>query len=169
MTTTLQSDVSRQKVLEDWSGRRSFSMFPFDLKQLVVLTDLTKESKHAVDYAVSLAEHFQAGLTLLHVCAPLTVRESYFDLPSIDVERDLLRLERAIGLKHTPCRACLRQGRFGEEAFKVAEERSADLLVVSENNLSWFRSFIQEDYNGKFILDAPCPVAVISHRETTAP
>jgi nucleotide-binding universal stress UspA family protein len=169
MTTTLQSDVSRQKVLEDWRGRRSFSMFPFNVKQLVVLTDLTKKSEHAVDYAVSLAQYFQAGLTLLHVCAPLTVRESYFDVPSIDVERDLLRLATAIGLKHTPCRACLRCGRYREEAFKIAEERSADLLVVSENNLSWFRSFIQEDYNGKFILDAPCPVVVISHRETTAP
>jgi nucleotide-binding universal stress UspA family protein len=168
MMTAIQSDVSKQKVLEDWIGRRSFSMFHFSVKQLVVLTDLTKQSEHAVDYAVSLAQHFQAGLALLYVCAPLTVKESYFDIPSIDVERDLLRLETAIGLKHTPCRACLRC-RYCEEAFKIAEERSADLIVVSEYNLSWFRSFIQEDYNGKFILDAPCPVAVISHRGTTAP
>jgi nucleotide-binding universal stress UspA family protein len=168
MMTAIQSDVSKQKVLEHWIGRRSFSMFHFSVKQLVVLTDLTKQSEHAVDYAVSLAQHFQAGLTLLYVCAPLTVKESYFDIPSIDVERDLLRLETAIGLKHTPCRACL-QCRYGEEAFKIAEERSADLIVVSEYNLSWFRSFIQEDYNGKFILDAPCPIAVISHRGTTAP
>jgi hypothetical protein len=90
MTTTLQSDVSRQKVLEDCSERRSFSMFPFNVKQLV-------------------------------------------------------------------------------EAFKVAEERSADLLIISENNLNWFSYFMKEDYNGKFILDAPCPVAVISDRQTTAP
>jgi len=27
---------------------------------------------------------------------------------------------------------------------KVAEERSADLLVVSESNGNWFRDFIQE-------------------------
>src|SRR5262245_54110209 len=85
MTTTLRSDVSRQKVLDDWSGRRSFSMFPFNVKHLVVLTDLSKESDHAVDYAVSLAQYFQARLTLLCVSAPLTVRDSYYGLSSINV------------------------------------------------------------------------------------
>jgi hypothetical protein len=40
MTTAIQSDVSKQKVLEDWIGRRSFSMFPFNVKQLVELVSL---------------------------------------------------------------------------------------------------------------------------------
>jgi len=135
---------------------RSFSLLPFNVKQLVVLTDLMKESGHAVDYVVSLAQYFRAGLT------PLTVRESHFGVSSTDVERALLHLETAIRLKHTPCSACLRCGRYGEEAFRIAKERSADLLVIFEDNLSWFLYRIQEDFNGNFILDAPCPVAVIS-------
>jgi hypothetical protein len=40
MMTTIQSDVNRQKVFEDWKGRRSFSMFPFNVKQLVELVSL---------------------------------------------------------------------------------------------------------------------------------
>src|SRR6516165_5752551 len=100
MMTILQSDVRRQKVLEDWGERRPFSMFPFNVKQLVVLTDLTKETERAVDYAVSLAQYFKARLTLLYVSAPPTVRESYFCVPFIDVERELLHLEKAIRLKH---------------------------------------------------------------------
>jgi nucleotide-binding universal stress UspA family protein len=167
MMTILQSDVRRQKVLEDWGERRPFSMFPFNVKQLVVLTDLTKETERAVDYAVSLAQYFKARLTLLYVSAPPTVRESYFCVPFIDVERELLHLEKAIRLKHITSTVCLRRGRYGEEAFKVAEERSADLLVISKNNLNWFSYFIKEDYNGKFILDAPCPVAVISDHKCT--
>jgi len=154
--------ISRQNVFQDRAGRRSFSTFPFNVKQLVVLADLTKESEHAVDYAVSLAQYFKAGLTLLYVSAPLTVRESHFGVLSTEVERDLLHLETAIRLKHTPCNACLRCGRYGEEAFRIAKERSADLLVIFEDNLSWFLYRIQEDFNGNFILDAPCPVAVIS-------
>jgi hypothetical protein len=37
------------------------------------------------------------------------------------------------------------------------------------SNLNWFSYFIKEDRNGKFIPDAPCPVAVISDRQTTIP
>jgi nucleotide-binding universal stress UspA family protein len=164
-----QSDLGTQGLLWDWSGRRSFEKYWLNVKQLVLLTDLTKESEHAVDYALSLAQYFQAKLTLLYIFAPLTVREAYFCVPSINAERGLLRLEAATRLKHTQCDACFRCGRYAEEAFKVAEERSADLIVVAESNLSWFRYFLHSDYRGKYVLDAPCPLVVVTDQPAIAP
>jgi hypothetical protein len=40
---------------------------PIFLKRILAPTDLTLDGKKAVDYAVALAEHFDAQLTLLHV------------------------------------------------------------------------------------------------------
>jgi nucleotide-binding universal stress UspA family protein len=40
---------------------------PIVLKRILAPTDLTPDGKKAVEYAVALAEHFDARLTLLHV------------------------------------------------------------------------------------------------------
>lgn len=160
MTTTVQSDLRRHYLLQDWMGRRSFEKFRFAVKQLVTLTDLTKESANAVKYALSVAQHFRARLTLLYISTPFRASDSCVTI--INAERNLLRLEAATRAKYKQCDACLRCGPYAEVAFKVAEERSADLLVVPESNLSWFRYFIHDDYDGSFVLNAPCPVMVVA-------
>jgi nucleotide-binding universal stress UspA family protein len=37
------------------------------LKRILAPTDLTMDSRKAVDYAIAIAEHFSAQVTLLHV------------------------------------------------------------------------------------------------------
>ena len=160
--TTLQSEIGRQKIFQDVGGRRSYATFALTVKRVVVLTDLTPESDAAVDYTVNLAQYFDARVTLLHVCQPLTYAEFF---PGVD----LLRLQAEIRRRGVRCDACLRCGPYAEQALAVAADRAADLLVVSERHLSWFRSFTEEDHEGTFLIGAPCPLVVIADQPTIGP
>ena len=184
---TLLEETARQRIFLDAAGRRSFATFPFTVKRVVLLTDLTHESDSAVNYAASLARYFEARVTLLHVCSPSrnaefshgmrTHTELFPGLLSIGgnnewrstADLDLLRLHAEIQHRGVRCDACLRCGRYAQEAFKVAANRSADLLVISEHHLSWFRSFTEEDHEGTFLIDAPCPVVVVADEPAIAP
>lgn len=187
MTTSLQSEMARQRIFRDASGRRSFATLPLTVKRVVVLTDLTPESDAAVDYTVNLAEYFDARVTLLHVCPAQTSTEFFSGMltntelfPGIltiggsgnrrpNADLDLLRLQTEIRRRGPRCDACLRCGRYAEQAFAVAADRAADLLVVSEHCLSWFASFAKEDREGTFLTDAPCPLVVVGDQPTIAP
>jgi nucleotide-binding universal stress UspA family protein len=187
MTITLQNEAGRQKIFRDAAGRRSFATFALTVKRVVLLTDLTHQSDTAVDYTVNLAVYFDARVTLLHVCPPSTSTEFFPGIlthtelfPGVltiggNDERGsiadlkLLRLQVEIRRRGARCDACLRCGRYAEEAFRVAANRAADLLVISEHHLSWFRSFTEEDHEGTFLIGAPCPVVVIADQPAIAP
>lgn len=174
---TLQSEIGRQKVFKDAGGRQSFTTFALTVKRAVVVTDLTPQSAAAVDYAVNLVLYFDARLTLLHVCPPLTYTEvspgiltiagNGVQRPNADLE--LLRLRAEIRRRGPRCDACLRCGLYAKEAFRVAADRAADLLVISEHHLSWFRSFTEEDRGGTFVIGAPCPLVVIADQPANKP
>jgi len=184
---SLQGELARQKIFRDASGRRSFATFPLKVKRVAVLTDLTDESQAAVDYTVSLAEYFDARVTLLHVCPPgnsaeffsgilthtelfpgiLTIGGSGNHRPNADL--DLLRLQAEIRRRGPSCEACLRCGRYAEQAFAVAADRSADLLVVSEQHLNWFASFTEEDHEGMLLRGAPCRLVAVADQPMIAP
>ena len=185
--TSLQTELARRKIFRDASGRRSFATLPLTVRRAVVLTDLTNKSQAAVDYTVNLAEYFDARVTLLHVCPPETSTEFFSGItantelfPGIltiggngnrrsNADLDLLRLQAEVRRRAPRCEACLRCGRYAEQAFAVAADRAADLLVVSEHHLSWFRGFVEETREGTFLTGAPCPLVAVADQPTTAP
>jgi nucleotide-binding universal stress UspA family protein len=187
MITTLPSRAGRQKIFLDAAGRRSFATFALRVKRVLLLTDLTHQSDAALDYAANLARYFDARVTLLHVCPPpastdffpgiRTHTELFPGVPAIGenneygstADLDLLRLQAEIRRSGARCDACLRCGPHAKEAFQVAANRAADLLVISEHHLNWFRSLTEEAPTGTYLVGAPCPVVVVADQPAIAP
>jgi nucleotide-binding universal stress UspA family protein len=187
MATTLKNRVGRQRIFQDAARRQSFATFALRVKRVVLLTDLTHESDAALDYAANLARYFEARVTLLHVCPPPAATEFFPGIrtntelfPGIltiggnnergsTADLDLLRLQAEVRRRGARSDACLRCGPYANEAFRVAANRAADLLVISEHHVRWFRSFIEEDHEGPSLIGAPCPVVVIADQPAIAP
>jgi nucleotide-binding universal stress UspA family protein len=113
------------------------------IKEILVPTDLTKESRTALRYAISLAQEFAAHLTLLHVyqepysleylrgpqaCSAVTRHRR-------GVETALAGLALEVRSKGVRCSTDLRYGALCEEIADAAKKR--DLIVISTHQYGW--------------------------------
>ncbi len=141
------------------------------LRQIVYATDFSPESLAAAPFAASLAQEFQAKLTLLHVLG------KYTDLQQRPrpIDLALLRLEKLVpeeaGLWCSPRPAV----QFGPPADCILQEAlnsRADLIVMgvraaagklgAATHLPWATAH-------KVIVQAPCPVLTIPFDATLQP
>ena len=115
------------------------------VKNILVPTDLSDRAKKAVNYAVALAEHFGAKLTLLYVDT-IPYLEAYFggshgypalrrhcadDLGALD------ELGRQIKGRYANSETCFRCGNLCEEIVHAAIGLDADLIVLCTHNYKW--------------------------------
>jgi nucleotide-binding universal stress UspA family protein len=133
-------------------------------KEIVFATHFGPESLAAAPYAISLAQEFETGLTLLNV-----MNEEDFDLPAdpqvvLQIRMERLRkivpVDAELGLKPE----CIVEfGQAAEQILRVAEERSAGLLVLGAKATghmgaaTHFGSAIAH----KVVSSAICPVLTI--------
>jgi nucleotide-binding universal stress UspA family protein len=133
-------------------------------KEIVFATHFGPESLAAAPYAISLAQEFEARLTLLNV-----MNEEDFDLPAdpqvvlqIHMERlrKIVPVDAELGLEPQ----CIEEfGKAAEQILRVAEERNAGLLVLGAKATghmgaaTHFSSAIAH----KVISSAICPVLTI--------
>lgn len=102
-----------------------------EFKEILLATNLGRESLAAATYAISLAEEFQARLTLLNV-----MNDEDFDLPTDPQVALKNREERLRGIvpanADLVCRPdCIVEfGNAAEQILRVAHERRADLIVL---------------------------------------
>jgi len=110
-----------------------------ELRRILVPTDFTETSEHALDWAITLAERLGASITVMHsyeipiagfpdasiVATPdLAARISEASQEALDKAVDG---HRARGI---PLEALLREGVAWEEINAVADEIDADLVVI---------------------------------------
>jgi len=132
-----------------------------ELKNIVYATDFSPESLEGARYALSLAQEFQARLTLLHVVEGLE--------PTLLDERAQIAKPYKLWLgKLVPDEARLwcelefavEFGRPAERILQVAWEHNADLLVVGARGLDRLTS---PGLNvSKVMCNARCPVLTVS-------
>lgn len=99
--------------------------------QILFATNFGPESLAAAPYAISLAQEFEARLTLLHV-----MNEEDFDLPvdpQVALEVRMDRLHKIVPadaeLRHEP-QYLLEFGNAADQILRVAEEGNAGLIVL---------------------------------------
>jgi nucleotide-binding universal stress UspA family protein len=141
------------------------------LRQIVYATDFSPESLAAASFATSLAQEFQAKLTLLHVLGKYTDLENR----PRPIDLALQRLENLVpeeaGLWCSPKPAV----QFGPPADCILQEAMdsrADLIVLgvraaagklgAATHLPWATAH-------KVIVQAPCPVLTIPFNATLQP
>lgn len=102
-----------------------------EFREILLATNFGPESLAAVRYAVSLAQEFKTGLTLLNV-----MDEKDFEPPAdpqVILQNRMGRLHKVIPSDAEPWRApefVVEFGNASEQILNVAQERNADLIVL---------------------------------------
>jgi universal stress protein A len=143
------------------------------ITHILAPTDLSDESRKAVDYAVRLAQQFNARLTLLHVWRTPSSHNGVLGALDPDgIERSKDRAEFALrGLQDI-----IRERHFNTESYfltgdpctqilAVAESSQVDLIVVSTHDYDWLTRVVEGSDAEKILRDAACPVWVVREKE----
>lgn len=144
---------------------RSFS----GIKEILLPIEFTEENRQAIDDAVNLAQLWGAQLTLLHVYQKpynLCYLRGPHICDAIEAHRkcteEILRLlTEGVNERYANCRAELRQGNYGDEIVKAANELQTDLLIISIHGNKWWRRIAYGSETEAIVRRAPCPVLVL--------
>jgi nucleotide-binding universal stress UspA family protein len=136
-----------------------------EFREIVYATDFSPESSAAARYAISLAQEFQAHLTLVHVIAE--EKPGDLILPGELLESSERRLHELV-----PAEAelwcvpqfAVEQGPVAEKILEVAETRKADLIVLGVHRPSGFpgaATHLSIATAHKVVTRATCPVLTV--------
>jgi len=133
--------------------------------EILYATDFNPESVAAASYAVSLAQEFQAHLTLLHVIRDREVGDL---LHPEDLVKSSTRLLRNLVSKEAELwcepRFAVEQGSPAERILEVAKQRKADLIVLGvrrPSGLPGAATHLPIATAHKVVSHAECPVLTV--------
>ena len=144
-------------------------MKPFD--KILIAIDFSENSEHAFEYALTLAQQFQAELTILHVInEPVDLRGFY--VPHISFEQ--LEKEIEEGAQKMMEQFCqTRMGDFtnyqtaivtgipNEEIIRKAADTAASLIVLGTHGRTGLDHIIFGSTAERVVRSAACPVLTI--------
>jgi universal stress protein A len=164
---------SSTKAVEDKAEITRWS--PIEIQTILVPTDLRPESMIAIQYALTLAKHFDANLTLLHVLEePYSSdtevesgAEGSLDPKKGSEERRLTLLAEDVRSEHRNCRSCFRIGTAFEQIVSEAENIKANLIVMSSHSYGWLDRVVHGSAAEMILHNAPCPVLVVKEPRKT--
>ncbi len=135
-----------------------------EFTEILFATDFSPESNAAASYAISLAQEFQAHLTLLHVVA--NAKPSELVRPG-----DLVKCSEQILRKLVSPEATLwcepnfivEQGPAAETILEVARRKKADLIVLGVHRRDFARvaTHLPIAIAHKVVTHAACPVLTV--------
>jgi nucleotide-binding universal stress UspA family protein len=139
-------------------------------KKICCAIDLADTSRVAMDQAVELAKHFEAGLALVHVVASPPQAESDVlvssrGLAAVEAEEALEMLSRwradAEGRAGRPVRSVVLWGDPAGQIVRLAREERCDLLVVGTHGRSGVARLVLGSVAERVARQSPCPVLIV--------
>jgi nucleotide-binding universal stress UspA family protein len=142
-------------------------------RTIVVGTDGSETAMKAVDAAVALARDLGAALTVVSAYEPVPQarlraegRQAPADLqwmvnPREDVEATLAAAAERVRDSGVPVETYAREGDPADAILDVAEELSADLVVVGNKGMTGAKRFLLGSVPNKVSHHAPCSVLII--------
>lgn len=146
------------------------------LQRLLVTTDFSKFSDHALSYACAIAQQFGAELHLLHVLEDLGgllpepgvfVPASSEDVAALK-ETTLKELEKLPPAELAKDLAVVREVRQGSafvEIVRYAREKDIDLIVIATHGRTGLAHVLLGSVAERVVRKAPCPVLTVRHPE----
>ena len=147
-----------------------------DLKKILVLTRMTRQSRKAVRYGVSLAKKYGCELSVLHVIhKPFgTDLEGWnLPLPSIDetyqqiVKEETEELEKIITMEKEKG-LTIKKGEPTEETLKTINEDKIDLLVMPSHSEWRLEHILFGRSNDQIIRTMPCSILLVKEEPGNA-
>ncbi len=144
------------------------------LKTILVPLDLSDESKKALRYAAAFAREFGGKLLLAHVVEPplypAELGYTPIEYPRLEgalsesAARKLEQIRRGIA-GSTPAEAVVLIGPAFHSISRLAQERKADLIVVTTHGYTGLKHVLLGSTAEKIVRHAPCPVLVVREKE----
>jgi nucleotide-binding universal stress UspA family protein len=142
------------------------------VKKIICPTDFSEASKEGLRAAEELARHFGADLFLVHVIAPLPTipgasAPTGFHIPSVlkEIQASAMKMLEHLIKRDVSMRVRVEpvvlQGDPAREIVRVAEERSADLIIIASHGESGWQRFVSGSVAEKVVRLATCPVLTV--------
>ena len=152
-------------------GRAGFGRpAPIQIKRILVPTDFSAHASDALDHARSLAEKFNARLTLLHVFEPINLAYESVSAQMVecaqraeDDARELLA-DLYADLKEAPgpaVHSVFVTGRPEEKIVSMAKKLKQDLIVISTHGHTGLKHLFLGSVAERVLRHANCPVLVL--------
>lgn len=145
-----------------------------NLKTILVSTDFSENSDHAIPYAAELGKKFNAKVILVHVVAYPVYPVSYeitVDVATLrnELEAAAMKLinERAdkIRAEGVEVETVVEVGTAFVEIIRSARHRNADLLIISTHGWSGMKHLLLGSTAERVVRKAPCPVLTVRAQE----
>jgi len=141
-------------------------MFP--AKKLICPTDFSDAACEGLVQGKQLALHFGAEIVLVHVLPVLPILPDdpnfvlkvpeYERLLHADASRKLHQQAEELARDGVPARFVIGHGNAASEIVRIAQEESADMIVISTHGDTGWRHFAFGSVAEKVVRLAPCPV-----------
>ena len=149
---------------------------PVLVEHILAPTDLSDESRKTLGYAVRLAEHFHAKLTLVHVRT--TPRSHTGVLGALDPEAIQRSKDRAEFILRG-LQDIIRERHFNTESYflvgdpctqilAVGESSQVDLIVISTHDYDWLTRMVEGSDAEQILRYAACPVWIVREKKFIA-
>ncbi len=136
------------------------------MKKIVVAFDFSKNSIHALEYAILYANVLESKISLLWVDNSISDESTY---QTIDKE---LRIEQKLTLdklvkdlekklKKGKIKVVLRKGKVYQEIKKLALKNDADFIFAGTHGVSGYEQYWIGSNTNRIVTSAPCPVVTI--------
>jgi nucleotide-binding universal stress UspA family protein len=143
-----------------------------EIQKILVPTDFSEYSQHAVKYAVALAQSFKAKLYVVHVwdqSIAVGPTETFHTEIWVEAEKSekerLNQVTQGLRTEGIDAESVFVSGTAYIEIAKTAKELDVDLITLATHGRSGLSHLVFGSTAEKIIRLAPCPVLVVKHPE----
>jgi nucleotide-binding universal stress UspA family protein len=137
---------------------------PVRLKKVILCTDFSECALAATDYALSLAQEYNAELTLLHVLDGLPKQKNGILIrETAQILRDLVPVDAQ---NWCSIKTAVRTGKPYREIIQFAAEQQADLVVLGVRGRNALDLAVFGSTAQRVLQLGPCPVLAVHMRPT---
>ena len=133
---------------------------------IVVAIDFSKGSLHALNYAINLANKFNANVHMVwvdNVFSEELVYNQFSNKDKLEQKKNFEKLSKDKGklMKKGKLGFSMRKGKVHIELAKVARSQDADLIVAGTHGVTGYESYWIGSNAYRIVSYAPCPVITI--------
>jgi len=142
-----------------------------NIKRILVVSRMTTHCREAVHLGISLAQKYDAELSILHVVhnpfglegwnVPLVTLEKEYKKVFEDAKADLDRVIREEKAKGFPIRELIKKGEPTKEILKTVKDEKIDLMILLAHEEWRLEHFLFGRSNEELVRMMPCSILFV--------